>query len=165
MNHTGIPLWYILRQVQVKKGESKIEKLLSEERVVFRGASPHEYAEHIYWRYLKIYKTLYADLNVVNAKFIRRYRTKGNFCVDGRLGVGFVEVSDNAWETPFYTAQQKSGLEYDDFKSLMISGSNKRNEYMETETFKKLKGEARTLKILTEEMKGVLNGKVRISRK
>lgn len=167
MNHTGIPLWFILRQVRVEKGESKILKLLTDDSVRIWGADPHEYAEPVYWRYLKIYKTLYADVNEVNHKFIRKYRTRGNFCINSSLGFGFIEVDDegsNRWTTPFGVAQEKSGLSYEHFKTIVVSGANQRDEVMKTKAFKKLEGEVRTLKILTEEMKGILNGKARVSR-
>jgi hypothetical protein len=167
MNRTGIPLWFILRQVRVEKGESKIIKLLTDDSVRIWGADPHEYAEPVYWRYLKIYKTLYADINEVNCKFIRKYRTRGNFCINSSLGVGFIKVDDegsNFWTTPFGVAQEKSGLSYEHFKTIVVSGANQRDKYMQTQAFKKLEGETRTLKILTEEMIGVLHGKARVSR-
>jgi hypothetical protein len=61
-------------------------------------------------------------------------------------------------------AQEKSGLSYEHFKTIVVSGANQRDKYMQTQAFKKLEGETRTLKILTEEMIGVLHGKARVSR-
>ena len=168
MNETGIPLWYILNQVRVEKGESKIIKLLTDTTVRIRGADPHEYAEPVYWRYLGMYKTLYADLPMVNEKFKRRYRTQGNFFLKSYLGVGFIEIDDTKsmfWRPPYALAWEKSGLNLEDFKIVMHHGANQRDKYMQTQVFKKLEGDVRTLKILTEEMIGVLHGKARVSRK
>jgi len=157
---TGTSLWFILRQMKVEEGQSKI---LNIENVRFRVGAPHEVASEVYDRYLRIYKTLYADIERVNAKFIRRFRTVGNFFIKSHEGIGFIKIGEGYCH-PMSEAMDASGLDFEDYKVVVASAVRSRNELMKKKNFQKLNGEARTLKILTEEMRGVLNGKTRISR-
>lgn len=163
MNSTGIPLWYILGQVKVNTGESKIVKLLTDDNVRLRNGTPFSHAEPVYSRYLRIYKTLYADVEEVNNKFRRRYSSKGNFFIRSYDGLGFIEVSNDAYRSTFGLAMEKSGLTFEEYKHVVAAGCRTRNEYMQKSSFKKLSNELRTIKILTEEMRGVLHGKARVS--
>jgi hypothetical protein len=159
-NAFGTSLWYILRQMEVEPNQSKI---LNINNVGFRVGRPHEIASEVYDRYLRLYKTLYADIETVNLKFKNRYRTVGNFFINSYQGIGFIKISDNCIH-PLGNAATEANLSVEDYKNVIINGVRKRNELMKSKMFQKLTGEARTLKILTEEMKGVLNGKTRISR-
>jgi hypothetical protein len=156
----GTSLWFILRQIKVEPGQSKI---LNIDNVSFRTGAPHELASEVYDRYLRLYKTLYADINHVNSKFRRRYNTVGNFFINTYDGIGFIKISNN-YIHPLGNAATEANLSVEDYRSVVLAGIEKRGELMKTKGFQKLTGEARTLKILTEEMKGVLNGKTRISR-
>jgi hypothetical protein len=156
----GTSLWFILRQIKAEDGQSKI---LNIENVRFCVGAPHEVASEVYDRYLRIYKTLYADIERVNSKFIRRFRTVGNFFIKSHQGIGFIKMGKNYYH-PMDEAVDASGLDFEDYKVVVASAVRSRNELMKKKNFQKLNGEARTLKILTEEMRGVLNGKTRISR-
>ena len=158
---TGTSLWWILRQIKAEKGESKILKI---DGARYRLGFPHEVASEVYDRFFRIYKVLYADLDKVNSKFIRRFRTNGNFFIQSHQGVGFVKMG-NKYYHPIASEAENSGLSIEDYKSVVNKAIQYRNKLMETQKFRKLQGEARTLKILTEEMKGIINGKARVSRK
>jgi len=159
-NAFGTSLWYILRQMTVEPNQSKI---LNIDNVRFRTGAPHEVASEVYDRYLRLYKTLYADVETVNHKFKKRYGTVGNFFIHSYEGIGFIKISDN-YIHPLGNSATQANLSLEDYRSVILVGIRKRDELMKTKTFQKLTGEARTLKILTEEMKGVLNGKTRVSR-
>lgn len=157
---TGTSLWYILRQIKVEKGESKI---LNIENTRFRVGAPHEVASEVYDRYLRRYKILYADIEDVNSKFKRRFGTVGNFFIKSHQGMGFIKLTNKYYHSSGQ-AMEESGYDFNDFQSIVTSAVRSRIKLMETKKFQKLQGEARTLKILTEEMKGALHGKAWISR-
>jgi hypothetical protein len=157
---TGTSLWWILRQIKAERGESKILKIDGSR---YRVGAPHEVASEVYDRFFRIYKVLYADLDKINSKFIRRFRTNGNFFYEPYHGVGFVKMGKKYYH-PSGIEAEKSGLSIEDYRNVVSSAVDSRNKLMETKNFQKLHGEARTLKILTEEMRGIINGKARISR-
>jgi hypothetical protein len=146
--------------MKVEDGQSKI---LNIENARFRVGAPHEVASEVYDRYLRIYKTLYADIEKVNIKFTRRFRTAGNFFIKSHQGIGFIKIGKKYYH-PMSEAMEENGLNFEDYKVVVACAVRSRYELMKKKNFQKLDGEARTLKILTEEMKGVLNGKTRISR-
>lgn len=160
--NTGTSLWYALRQMDVEDGDSKI-MCLTESRGMFSSGHPHDVAYDLYIRYLRRYKTLYADINEVNAKIKRRTRSSGNFMIGEHWGIGYIEINGDVFDPSWQRKQ--SGLGYEEYDLVLHKAVEKRYKVMQMKKFQKLVGDARTIAILIAENEGVLNGKARISRK
>ena len=169
--NSGTSLWFALRNTWVEnKKDSKILSLLNKDSTFYTGKR-FEVAAPLYHRYLRRYKTLFADIGYVNWAICERTRSEGNFMVNERSGFGFVEVyqkKDKYYlnsSVPIGARAEKAGISYEDYKIIIECAVQSRDRLEKKKSFKKLRGEARTLAILQAESEGILNGKARISRK
>lgn len=158
-------LWYAMRQMRVEKNGSKILELTEGKQGFYRG-EPHQVGYELYYRYLRRFKPLCADLGEVNAKIRDRTRTNGNFFIQPYEGFGYVNVE--AWEKSFHPYREiyeNTEMSLSEYRYITRIAVERREKLMQTKKFKKLVGEARTIAILIAENEGVLYGKARISRK